>query len=255
MKTWFKFYGQEFLTDPKMLSLKAVERALWLTMLCLASASDEEGVIKHIDEYKIMTLTGIDPRSDEWHETQGFLKKFEDLDMITNDNKMITLKSFTKRQQQNMSSYERVKKHREKAKSEAKNDNKVKRYHDNARIEKNREEKNISTTNVVEALPANGFGDKDINEGIELMKKDTGSVVKEKLNRYSLSRLYKSRGKDRTFKAWAFAQRHKDKQYCPSINSFLDLEEKWASLENFANRSVAQKNDNNKHAFYQEVKA
>ncbi len=119
----------------------------------------------------------------------------------------------------------------------------------------NRLEKNINIANAIEAKPLIGFGDKDINEGIELMKKDIGAVPKSQLNRYALNRLYKSRTKEKTLKVWEFAQRHKDKPYCPSINSFMELEEKWASLENFANRQVTQKVDNNKHAFYQEAKS
>ena len=52
---WFKFYGQDYLTDPKMLSLSPTEKALWITILCLASANN--GVIKYINEEKLMTLT------------------------------------------------------------------------------------------------------------------------------------------------------------------------------------------------------
>ena len=59
------------------------------------------------------------------------------------DNKMITIVNFIKRQESNLSSYERVKKYREKSKNEAKNDNKRNVINDNARIDKNRIDKNI----------------------------------------------------------------------------------------------------------------
>jgi len=44
---WFKFYD-EFLDDPKMLSLSDGMVTLWVRMLCLANRSDERGVIRHI---------------------------------------------------------------------------------------------------------------------------------------------------------------------------------------------------------------
>lgn len=143
-KTWFKFYGQEYLSDPKMLSLQPLEKALWLTMLCLASASNEEGVIKYIDEDKIMRITGL--THEERVKTEGFLTKFESLSMITNDNGVITILNFAKRQESNLSGYERVKRYREKhsvkkvIKTASKviidnaNDNTI----DNARLDKNR---------------------------------------------------------------------------------------------------------------------
>ena len=42
---WFKFYD-EFLDDPKMLSLSDDMVTLWVRMLCLANRSDERGVIR-----------------------------------------------------------------------------------------------------------------------------------------------------------------------------------------------------------------
>jgi hypothetical protein len=141
MKQWFKFYGQEFLTDPKMLSLNVIERSLWITILCLAN-NTEDGVIKYITEQKIMMLSGIDVTENYWSESEGFLDKFQELGMITHDNTMITVTHFTKRQNEYLSSYERVKRFREKHKIEAKNDNKVKRYLDNARLDKTRLDKN-----------------------------------------------------------------------------------------------------------------
>lgn len=111
MKTWFKFYGPEFLSDPKMLSLTAVERALWLTILCLASTSEEEGTIRYISESKIMTLTSLDPLDDEWRENEGFLGKFETLGMIelfNEDGKdVILVRNFTRRQEKDLTNAER----------------------------------------------------------------------------------------------------------------------------------------------------
>lgn len=145
MKTWFKFYGQEFLSDPKMLSLTALERSLWLTLLCLGSSSDTEGVVKYIDEDKIKVLTNLSPLDEEWDNVTGFLKKFEELGMITLADKSIVIKNFEKRQDTNLTGYERVKRYREKQKDNKDNvinDNVDDNANDNVRIEKNRIEKN-----------------------------------------------------------------------------------------------------------------
>lgn len=145
---WFKFYGQDYLTDPKMLSLSPTEKAIWVTLLCLAMSSD--GVIKFIDVDKIRILTGIQINSPEWYATNKILEKFETLSMITHDNDTITLSHFVSRQETMLSGYERVKRHREKVKTksissnknEAKNDNNDNVINDNARIDKIRIDKN-----------------------------------------------------------------------------------------------------------------
>lgn len=180
MNSWFKFYGAEFLTDPKMLSLTAVERSLWITLLCLATNTN--GIIKHINERKIMMLTNITPLDDEWKENEGFLQKFKDLEMITIDNAMITITNFQKRQESNLTGYERVKRYREKKKEESVikskpkviNDNTDDNTRDNDREDKKREDKNIKKENkkeksfisqeYLENIPLEDFEDIEITE-------------------------------------------------------------------------------------------
>lgn len=148
---WFKFYGQEFLTDPKIMELDAVSRALWVTILCLASQND--GVIKHIDEWKIMVLTGISPLDDEWQEAPGFLKIFENLGMVTISDETVTVTNYEKRQSTNLSGAERQKRFRERQKEiEAKTESNVtQRYDSNGRedkirIDKNRIERDVASS-------------------------------------------------------------------------------------------------------------
>lgn len=150
---WFKFYGQDFITDPKIKKLTIEQQLAWIYLLSLASEKD--GVIEHLDEQTLGRMMGLSPTDDNWDFFEGCFEKMEKLKMITidnadetNDNKMITLLRYKSRQTANLSSYERVKRHREKKKSEAKNkksddnnDNAVKRYHDNARIDKIRKDK------------------------------------------------------------------------------------------------------------------
>jgi len=110
---WFKFYGQDYLSDPKMLSLNASDRSCWITLLAYSSVNDN-GMITHLDEDMLRIQAGISPMHEEWEYTKGILKKLEKLGMIEIDNDMITVINWKKRQETNLTSYERVKRHREK---------------------------------------------------------------------------------------------------------------------------------------------
>lgn len=140
-KTWFKFYGLEYLSDPKMLSLTPIEKALWLTILCLAASSDVEGQIKYITEDKIMMMTGISPLEDDWKKNIGFMQRFRDLGMITRNlvEDVIYVKNYSKRQETNLSDAERSKRYRDSHKSDSRHA--PSRDDSHAREEKNREEK------------------------------------------------------------------------------------------------------------------
>ena len=141
MQDWFKFFGGEYLSDPKMLSLTPAERSCWITLLCYASISDIPGEVRHITENKVMLMAGIEPTKDEWQETEGLFEKLEKLEMILrNDNGMITISNYRKRQGTTLTAYERVKKSREMKR----NDNAMITHdtqmiqNDNARVEENR---------------------------------------------------------------------------------------------------------------------
>lgn len=143
---WFKFYGQDYLSDPKMLSLNACERSCWVTLLAYGSVNDN-GVITFLSEEQVMLQAGISPMNDEWEIAQGVLKKLEKLGMITLDNEEIRICNWEKRQDLSLTSYERVKRYREKKKNETGDngdDNAMITLEEN-RIDKNRKEekKNI----------------------------------------------------------------------------------------------------------------
>jgi len=100
-RQWFKFYGQDFMTDPKMLALTSTQKVMWITLLALVSTSEEEGIVKNLTEERLKLLSGVLPNSqfdDEWTETNGTLKKFEELKMITIDRETINVINFPKRQ-------------------------------------------------------------------------------------------------------------------------------------------------------------
>jgi hypothetical protein len=53
---WFKFYGGEYLSDPKMDRLTVQERSCWLTLLCMGSQSS--GIIKYLSPESLITKSG-----------------------------------------------------------------------------------------------------------------------------------------------------------------------------------------------------
>ena len=151
---WFKFYGQDWLTDIKIMKMIIEDRLCYITLLCLASASEQQGVVKQCDEEAIIRLTQLYENpyetDNEVARARGFLKRLNDNGMITIDNNSnVTITNFIKRQGTNLSGYERVKRHREKQKTlenkdniDDNNDNVSDNTNDNVRIDKNRLDKN-----------------------------------------------------------------------------------------------------------------
>lgn len=116
---WFKFYGAEYLSDPKMDRLTVQERSCWLTLLCMASQTN--GIIKFISVEGLLNKSGIkfNPYdSTEWDNAQNVLKIFEQYEMIDiSDKGIISIKNWEKRQEHNLSIAERVAKHRQNKKT------------------------------------------------------------------------------------------------------------------------------------------
>lgn len=153
---WFKFYGQDWLTDTKILQMSAEDKLCFITLLCLASSS-ETGKINNCKEEVILRLSGfeLDPYTapdDLYSKAQGILDRLNDNKMITRDNDgSVTVCNFQKRQGQNLSGYERVKRYRDKQnkainkdkikKSLITNDNVNDNTNDNARLDKTRIDK------------------------------------------------------------------------------------------------------------------
>lgn len=130
---WFKFYGGEYLSDPKMLALTSSERSCFLTLLCYASMTGKEGVVSYITEETLMAQSGISFMQEEWERTKGVMKKLEKLKIITIDNDNITIKNWRKRQEMALTGYERVKRHREKMRGDNADNESA-----NTRVDKNR---------------------------------------------------------------------------------------------------------------------
>lgn len=139
---WFKFYGQEYLSDPKIERLSPSERSCWVTLLCMASLN--EGVIRFLTVESLLNRSGIqlDPYyPEEWEKSLGVLRKFQDLEMIVcQDNGDIILLNWEKRQETNLTDAERARNYRDRKKTVTKTvtDNVTNVTLDKNRIDKNR---------------------------------------------------------------------------------------------------------------------
>lgn len=147
---WFKFYGQDWLTDLKVRKLSLEDKMCFITLLCLASTADEGGKVRNCDEVTLIELSNLRDNpydtDNEYNRALGCLKRYEALQIVTlHDNGDVTVNNFEKRQGENLSNAERQKNYRERLKTMPKerNDSNVTRYNDsNARIEEKRIEKN-----------------------------------------------------------------------------------------------------------------
>jgi hypothetical protein len=129
---WFKFYGQDWLTDLKIMRIIPEDRLCYITLLCLASSSDEQGIVRKCDEEAILQLTHLynNPyeTENEYTRAKGCLQRFKDLGMITvGDNGDVEIVNFEKRQGQSLTGYERVKRFRENHPEKVDKENMLKR--------------------------------------------------------------------------------------------------------------------------------
>lgn len=164
---WFKFYGQDWLTDLKVRRLSLEDKMCFITLLCLASTADEGGIVRNCDEATLIELSNLrdNPYDDdnEYRRALGCLSRYAALQIVTlHDNGDVTVNNFERRQGENLSNAERQKAYRERLKSKPKerNSSNVTRYNDSnarreeKRIEKNRiEEKTEPSLSFLEKLP------------------------------------------------------------------------------------------------------
>jgi len=137
---WFKFYGSEYLSDPKISSLTPQERSCWVTLLCLGSTSSEPGVIEYLTVEALLEKSGLkwDPyHPEEWEGAKGVLLKLERMKMIKmSESGTITIINWEKRQESFLTGAERAAKYRAKKKLVAPRN--TSRDKSSARIDKNR---------------------------------------------------------------------------------------------------------------------
>lgn len=109
---WFKFYGQDFLTDSKIGALNPLQRLLWVGLLCVASQDDERtGIIKFLTEDRLMSLCGLDYQDYDFYNMQQnvTLETFCNMGLVSMpDKNTIIINNFYKKQTQQSTSTERV---------------------------------------------------------------------------------------------------------------------------------------------------
>lgn len=169
---WFKFYGQEFLSDPKIWGMTAQQRSIFLTLLCLASSSDD-GVIRFLTKENILEKSGVffNPYEDtEWNNCLSWPMEFERLKLIkVLEDGSIEVLNWKKRQESALTVAERVAKHREKKLAQAKCNENVTECVTNVTTEENRIEENR-----IEILSDESVPSKTLKEYRNLRRKQAG---------------------------------------------------------------------------------
>lgn len=141
---WFKFYGGEYLSDPKIDQLSAQERSCWVTLLSLASMNGD-GKVHHLTRESLLRRSGVEfnpYETEEWDNALGVLDKFTRMKMIEmSPEGEITVTNWHKRQKSFNTPAERQKAYRERLKQAKSNKNVTKRS-TNVTLEENRIDKN-----------------------------------------------------------------------------------------------------------------
>ena len=184
---WFKFYGGEYLADPKMAALTPQERSCWITILCLASMATCQGDIGFLTVEVLLSKSGIvfDPYNpDEWNNNLGVLKKFENMKMLKlREDGSVFVKNWEKRQEHNLTVAERVAKSRLKKKNVTINVTNV--TTEENRIEENREEKREDTpAQIAKSFFEGGKHYDEIRE--EMSVKVKQPILDNELNKFNL---------------------------------------------------------------------
>lgn len=110
---WFKFFGGEYLSDPKMLALGAGDRSCWITLLCYASVGDGDGVIRYLSEAQLMAQAGVNVNNTkEWNDAKGVLDRLQHFGMLQQSNGEIIIKNWQKRQETYLTNAERQARYR-----------------------------------------------------------------------------------------------------------------------------------------------
>jgi hypothetical protein len=110
---WLKLYVQDWMTDSNVGELGSEDRICYLTMMCMAHLSKKRGTILSFSEDKVIRESKFKTR-EEADRAVGFSERMGK--MLRKHGTSVTIPNFLKRQDGNLSGYERVKRHREKVK-------------------------------------------------------------------------------------------------------------------------------------------
>lgn len=240
------------LADPKYQRLTPCERSCWVTLMCLASLDD--GIVKHCEEDYLMTQSGISPLSEDWNKTRGVLTKLEMLGMITQSRYHISVKNWQKRQQSNLTGYERVKKYRLKQRENnalITNDNVGDNANDNideSRVDKNRIDKNIHAANAAGKTKKKKFTTLggEVLKAFEEIDPKNKTYYSNTTQRAACDFLVSEYGFEEVKKRISFLPVSNKLPYFPSITTPNQLKEKWVQLQDKVEQYKTEKRIKNK---------
>ncbi len=241
---WFKFYGGEFLSDPKIEQLTAIERSCWVTLLCLASMQDKDGLVEHLKVGTLLLKSGVFPTMDVagetvtisndslfYQENLGVLEHFQHLGMVERvaaNSYQIT--NWTKRQETALTNAERQAKWRERNAKVTEPVTKVtleeKRVEENRilnaeyRVEVEEKEKKI-TPEMRQVFSLFEDNAASITWGARVSQRNAAKVLFDKYGMEELSQRYR------------ISQKYRNEDLCPQINTPVDFLDKMPNMERF----------------------
>lgn len=244
---WFKFYGGDFLSDPKIERLTPAERSCWVTLLCLASMNGS-GEIEFLTIESLLNKSGIqyDPYNPkEWENAVTVLNKFQKMKMITLDDDKIQILNWEKRQERNLTPAERMAKMRAKNKNQS-----VTSDVTNVTLEKKRKEKNrkeyIKSEVKTSSQQKISFSQEDLelsNLLFDLILKNTPTAKKPNLDNWANVIRLMRQNDNRTYEQIKFVIEwsQQDNFWSANILSTKKLREKFDTLVSQIRRE-AEKN-------------
>lgn len=249
---WFKFYGAEYLSDPKISSMTPQERSCWLTLLCLASSATEVGKIEFLTIDGLLEKSGIkwDPyNTDEWDNAQSVLTKLERMKMIkVGENGIVTILNWNKRQEHNLTVAERVAKHRQKLKTVTTNVTNV--TTDKNRIEYNKKNTDKTSKEVVKIIELDSKEIPLLMKEFESINPAVKRMYGNKTQRQACSDLIKIYTFDKVIQVVKeILPQIKGQPFFPEISTPYELFNKWSKLESAIIRYGKEKNIKTKVAF------
>lgn len=277
---WFKFYGQEYLSDPKIEQLTPTERSCWLTLLCMASLND--GKIRFLTVEGLLNRSGIQnvrhtpsqtvtDRPSEWENSLEVLTKFQNMEMIRcEQNGDITLLNWEKRQETNMTDAERAKNYRDRKKlrhenvteRDAKNtrhknvtDRPTKVTLDKIRVDKkivNKKEGSDTSdgTPVVDSQkPKFDPLGAEVVKAFEAVDPKNALYYGNTTQRGACDFLVATHGLEVVLKRIGALKTTNELPFFPSITTPVQLRDKWVQLENAVERYKQEKKSKNTVAF------
>lgn len=248
LNQWFKFYGGEYLSDPKIASLTPTERSCWLTLLALSSISSSPGTVEYLTIDALLQKSGVmwdAYNPDEWDKASTVLEKFVRMRMILkNEDGIIEILNWKKRQENLMTAAERQAKYRENKKSDTNVTERVTKVTlDKIRIDKNTSELE-DEIRVVQDSSSSEENEKLQKPAKYPHSKEIFALFPEPEPSWTLNTtelkhtaLLHNRGVSIVKDIIRFCNTHKDYEDLPMWESPTLLERNWPRIIKFADRN------------------